>query len=276
MRIDLRVFIRSEVHGGYSDENSENQATHFGCNNICSGLDHRSEHVRHSGPWERRRPASRFAEEVECSGERPKRFPRGGRNDDQARQRKNTQVFPMTKKTHIGTLRPNSYLETPEGVFLLTRIPPQAAQSPESAALEIELERVGRPAVVRGAEVVLYGAEIAEVVPPLLGWLVELLLRKDLITEDAWREVLEPEAPRKYCALVVGHERASSSAIKQRFGLKTSSPFTRRSQCEIKNGEWPIKKFTRWLTRAARRGEEGLPRCPALQAFARAPASWQA
>ena len=50
----------------------------------------------------------------------------------------------MTDTTHIGTLRPSGHLEPPEGALLLTRIPPQAAQSPESAVLEIPPEQEGK------------------------------------------------------------------------------------------------------------------------------------
>ncbi len=127
----------------------------------------------------------------------------------------------MTGNIHIGTLRPNGHLETPEGVFLLTWIPPQAAQSPESAALEIQPDQVGKLAIVQGdlSGDVLYGAEIVEVAPPLLGRLVELLLRKGLISEEEWREVLEPEAPRQLCALVIGHKKASPGAVNRRTGL---------------------------------------------------------
>ena len=127
----------------------------------------------------------------------------------------------MTDKIYIGTFRPGSRMETPEGVLLLTQIPPQAAQSPESAALEIPPDQVGKLAVVRGdlSGDVLYSAEIVEVAPPLLGRLVELLLRKGLVTEEEWREVLEPEAPRQLCALVIGHKKASPGAVNRRTGL---------------------------------------------------------
>ena len=127
----------------------------------------------------------------------------------------------VPKTILIGKLKAKGFLKTRAGEILLAQIPPQAAQSPESAALEIQPEQGGKLAVVRGdlSGDVLYSAEIVEVAPPLLGRLVELLLRKGLVTEEEWREVLEPEAPRQLCALVIGHKKASPGAVNRRTGL---------------------------------------------------------
>jgi hypothetical protein len=80
----------------------------------------------------------------------------------------------------IGTLRPSSYLKTDSKEILLTRITMQAAQSPESAALEIAPEDVGKMALVRGdlSGDVLYSAHIVETFSPVTAILVKTLINK--------------------------------------------------------------------------------------------------
>jgi hypothetical protein len=50
----------------------------------------------------------------------------------------------------IGTLRPDGYLMTESGEFLLTTLPKGVAQPPESGALPIAEQDLGKTALVQG------------------------------------------------------------------------------------------------------------------------------
>lgn len=123
----------------------------------------------------------------------------------------------------IGTLKKDSYLRTDSGEILLTRIPMQAAQSPESAALEIALEDVGKTALVRGdlSGNVLYSASIVEITSSVTGILFNTLLKKGVVSLEEFQDQLseleskeiETQEKKKLCALVVGHKKRSPGAI---------------------------------------------------------------
>ena len=123
----------------------------------------------------------------------------------------------------IGTLKKDSYLRTESGEILLTRIPMQGAQSPESAALEIALEDVGKTALVRGdlSGNVLYSASIVEALSPIASILFKTLINKGIVSlEEIHDQISEIESleketknQRKLCALVIGHKKHSPGAI---------------------------------------------------------------
>ncbi|NOY65681.1 MAG: N-acetylmuramoyl-L-alanine amidase [Nitrospirae bacterium] len=129
----------------------------------------------------------------------------------------------------IGILGHGQKLEVDNKKILLTRIPPQSAQSPESAPLEISPEDVGRLAILRGelSGDVLYSAEIMEILPDLTGALFKNLLGKGILSMDDLKEQLSEivaerkgqDVKKKLCALVIGHKKSSPGAINKNTGL---------------------------------------------------------
>ncbi|NIN93087.1 hypothetical protein GTO36_08940, partial [bacterium] len=129
----------------------------------------------------------------------------------------------------MGTLKQGGYLRTESGETLLTSIPMQAAQSPESAALEIAPEDVGKMALVRGdlSGNVLYSASIVEALSPISSILFKTLINKDFISlEDIQHQISELESmeeetkeQKNLCALVIGHKKPSPGAINAKANL---------------------------------------------------------
>ena len=123
----------------------------------------------------------------------------------------------------IGTLRSGGYLRIDSREILLTIIPMQAAQSPESAALRIAPEDVGKMALVRGdfSGDVLYSATIVETFSPATGILAKTLINKGIVSlEEIKSGISELESGKtetqdqsKLCALVIGHNKRSPGAI---------------------------------------------------------------
>lgn len=128
----------------------------------------------------------------------------------------------------IGNLKLGGYLKTNSSEILLTRIPIQAAQSPESAALEVPQENVGKMVLASGnlSGDVLYSAQILEIVPPLTGALIKSLIDKDIISSEDIQNQLS-EIPleesisikKRLCALVIGHKKTSPGAINVKSNL---------------------------------------------------------
>lgn len=121
----------------------------------------------------------------------------------------------------IGTLKKGGYLRTEPGEILLTRIPMQAAQSPESAALEIAPEDVGKIALVRGdlSGNVLHSASIVEALSPITSILFKTLINKGIVSREEIHDQMseleserETKNQRKLCALVIGHKKRSPGA----------------------------------------------------------------
>jgi len=135
----------------------------------------------------------------------------------------------QAKDLLLGTLKKDGYLRTESGELLLTRIPMQAAQSPESAALEIAPEDVGKIALVRGglSENVLYSADIVEIVSSVTGVLFNTLLKKGVVSLEEFQNQLselkskevETKDKKKLCALVIGHKKHSPGAKNIRANL---------------------------------------------------------
>ena len=131
--------------------------------------------------------------------------------------------MPQSNKI-IGILKPNSYLKTEFGEILLTKIPMQAAQSPESAALEIDEKDVGKIAIVEGnlSGNVLYSAQIIEIAPSLTSALIKGLIEKGIISLKEIQNQLsdfESKEKKKLCALVIGHKKTSPGAINKKTGI---------------------------------------------------------
>lgn len=123
----------------------------------------------------------------------------------------------------LGTIRPYGYLKTESGEILLTKIPMQTAQSPESAVIEFAPGDVGKMALVRGdlSGDLLYSANIIEIASPITGSLIKTLINKDLISfEEIQGQIAKSESneietgkPKKLCALVIGHKKSSPGAV---------------------------------------------------------------
>ncbi len=132
----------------------------------------------------------------------------------------------MTFKLFLGTIKPGGYLETEQGIFLLTGLPKGTDQNPEEHVLAIRPENIGQKAIVRGepAENIIYQAQILEIVSPLAGSLLENLLKKGLVTPEELAEELaritqKTKAVKKLCALVIGHKKRSPGAVNENFGI---------------------------------------------------------
>jgi N-acetylmuramoyl-L-alanine amidase len=136
----------------------------------------------------------------------------------------------MSDKDFImGTLKSGGYLSTESGDILLTTTPMQAAQSPESAALEITPQDVGKTALVEGKLLndTLYSAHITEIFSPVASRLVKTLINKGIVSLAQLKDILteisskEPKAidVKKLCALVIGHKKSSPGAVNARSNL---------------------------------------------------------
>ena len=128
----------------------------------------------------------------------------------------------------IGTLRPDGYLKTESGKILLTTLPKGVAQPPESGALPVAEEDLGKTALVQGelASKIFYSAQVVETLPRLTGALIQRLTEKGIVSLMEIQERLselenEQEAvpPKKLCALVIGHKKSSPGAVNERAGL---------------------------------------------------------
>ena len=122
----------------------------------------------------------------------------------------------------IGTLRPDGYLKTESGKILLTTLPKRVAQPPESGALPVAEEDLGKTALVQGELVgkIFYSAQVVEILSRLTGALIQKLAEKGIVSLTEIQErlsELESEqeiAPlKKLCALVIGHKKSSPGAI---------------------------------------------------------------
>jgi len=127
-----------------------------------------------------------------------------------------------------GTLRPDGYLKTESGKILLTTLAKGAPQPPESGALPIADEDLGKTALVHGelAGKIFYSAQVVETLPRLTGALIQKLTEKGIVSLTEIQERLselesEQEAvpPKKLCALVIGHKKSSPGAVNERAGL---------------------------------------------------------
>jgi len=129
----------------------------------------------------------------------------------------------------IGSLLRQGQLKTESGEILLTTLPRGATQEPESGALLVEDEAVGKTILTKGdlEERTLYSAEIVETLPRLTGALIQMLAEKGIISLTEMQGYLsdlvdkkeEGVEPAKLCALVIGHKKSSPGAVNAKTGL---------------------------------------------------------
>jgi N-acetylmuramoyl-L-alanine amidase len=129
----------------------------------------------------------------------------------------------------IGTLKQGGYLRTKSEEILLTKIPMQAAESPELAALEVAPEDAGKMALVRGhlSGNVLYSAHIVEMLSSVTTILFNTLLNKGVVSLEEFQNQLseleskegEAQENKKLCALVIGHKKYSHGAVNAKANL---------------------------------------------------------
>ena len=128
----------------------------------------------------------------------------------------------------IGTLRPDGYLKTESGKILLTTLQKGASQLPESGALPVADEDLGKTALVHGelAGKIFYSAQVVETLPRLTGALIQRLTEKGIVSLTEIQERLseleseqEIGQPKKLCALVIGHKKSSPGAVNKRSGI---------------------------------------------------------
>ncbi|RLB02402.1 MAG: hypothetical protein DRG83_08590 [Deltaproteobacteria bacterium] len=130
---------------------------------------------------------------------------------------------------YLGFLEKESFLKTDSKRLLMSKISPEMAQSPESAPLDIKPEDVGKMALVRGTKSgdVLYSADILQVLSPFESILVQVLLKKGVLSLEEFESetsVVEPEEKKvpekkKLCALVIGHKKKSPGAVNEKLHL---------------------------------------------------------
>lgn len=129
----------------------------------------------------------------------------------------------------IGVVDRQGFLKAEAGEILLTRIGKAAAQPPESGAVRLAEEDLGKVVLARGALEgrVLYGAEVVETVPAWTSTLLQRLTAEGVVSFDAMArraaaieaDRREAEGPTKLCALVIGHKKASPGAVNEPAGL---------------------------------------------------------
>lgn len=129
----------------------------------------------------------------------------------------------------IGRLRAQGRLETESGEVQLTTLPKGAQETPESEALPVAEDDVGKMVLAQGDLVgkVLFKSKVVETLPRLTGALVEMLVEKEIVSiaeikahladlEEKEEDTVEPE---KLCALVIGHKKSSPGAGNNRAGI---------------------------------------------------------
>ncbi|MGD8989104.1 MAG: N-acetylmuramoyl-L-alanine amidase [Syntrophobacterales bacterium] len=129
----------------------------------------------------------------------------------------------------IGRLLRQGQLGTEGGEVLLTTFHKGAPEPPESGALPVAEENVGKMALVEGDLVdgVLFKARVAEILPRLTGALIQMLAEKEVVSTTEIKEYLSEledeeeriEQAKKLCALVIGHKKSSPGAGNDRAGI---------------------------------------------------------
>jgi len=129
----------------------------------------------------------------------------------------------------IGKLLAHGRLETESGEVQLTTLPKGTPEPPESEALSVAEDDMGKMILAQGdlVEGVLFKAQVVEILPRLTGALMQMLVEKDIISMAEIKEHLsklqdveeEIAAPEKLCALVIGHKKDSPGAGNKRAGI---------------------------------------------------------
>ena len=129
----------------------------------------------------------------------------------------------------IGSLLRQGQLKTESGEILLTTLPRGASEPPESGALPLAEEDVGKMVLVKGdlVDEVLFKTRVAEILPRLTGSLIQMLAEKGVVStteiqnhlSELEKEEEEIVQPKKLCALVIGHKKSSPGASNNKTGL---------------------------------------------------------
>jgi N-acetylmuramoyl-L-alanine amidase len=129
----------------------------------------------------------------------------------------------------IGKLFAEGRLETESGEIQLTALPKGAPEPPESEALPVAEEDMGKMVLAQGELVgtVLFKAQVVEILPRLTGALMQMLVEKGIVSMAEIKEHLsklqdeeeEIVQPKKLCALVIGHKKSSPGAGNVRAGI---------------------------------------------------------
>ena len=129
----------------------------------------------------------------------------------------------------IGSLLRQGQLKTESGEILLTTLPRGAPEPPESGALPVAEEDVGKMVLVKGdlVDEVLFKTRVAEILPRLTGSLIQMLAEKGVVStteiqnhlSELEKEEEEIAQPKKLCALVIGHKKDSPGAVNEKTGL---------------------------------------------------------
>ena len=129
----------------------------------------------------------------------------------------------------VGSLLRQGQLKTEGGKILLTTLPEGTPETPESGALPVAEEDVGKMVLVKGdlVDEVLFKTRVAEILPRLTGSLLQMLAEKGVVsTTEIQNHLSELEKkeeeivqPKKLCALVIGHKKHSPGAVNEKTGL---------------------------------------------------------
>jgi len=129
----------------------------------------------------------------------------------------------------IGKILAQGRLETESGEVQLTTLPQGASQPPESEALSVAEQDVGKMVLTQGDLVgkVLFEAQVVEIIPRLTGALIQMLVEKGIVSITEIKEHLsqlkneeeEIVQAKKLCALVIGHKKSSPGAGNDRAGI---------------------------------------------------------
>jgi N-acetylmuramoyl-L-alanine amidase len=129
----------------------------------------------------------------------------------------------------VGVLVEQGRLRTKTGELLLTKLPRDATDPPNSALLVVAEEDLGKTVLVRGDLVgeALHSVELVETLPRIAGALVQKLEEKEMVSLEEIRECLnefeeevrERIRPKKLCALVIGHKKSSPGAGNKTAGI---------------------------------------------------------
>lgn len=129
----------------------------------------------------------------------------------------------------IGNILADGRLATESGEVQLTTLPRGAPATPESEALPVAEEDVGKVVLAQGDLVgkVLFKAQVVEILPRLTGALIQMLVEKGIVSIAEIKEHLSPleneeeeiVQSKKLCALVIGHKKSSPGARNESVGI---------------------------------------------------------
>lgn len=129
----------------------------------------------------------------------------------------------------IGKLLADGRLETESGKVQLTALAKAAPEPPESEALPVAQDDMGKTVLVQGnlVEAVLFEAQVVEILPRLTGALMQMLVEKGIVSlseikaqlSELYHEEGEIVQPKKLCALVIGHKKSSPGARNEAAGI---------------------------------------------------------